>query len=40
MDSDVERCREAGFDAHLTKPIDYPKLEALIQHLASEPERV
>jgi PAS domain S-box-containing protein len=35
MEADVERCREAGFDAHLTKPIDYPKLEALIQSLAN-----
>jgi CheY-like chemotaxis protein len=35
MEDDVERCREAGFNAHLTKPIDYPKLEALIQSLAN-----
>ena len=30
---DVERSREAGFAAHVTKPVDFPKLEALIQRV-------
>jgi CheY-like chemotaxis protein len=27
---DEERAREAGFDAHLLKPVDFEKLEALL----------
>ena len=30
MTHDVEKSREVGFAAHLTKPIDFPRLEALI----------
>jgi signal transduction histidine kinase len=30
MDHDVNKSREVGFLAHLTKPIDFPKLERLI----------
>ncbi len=30
MDHDVKKSREVGFLAHLTKPIDFPKLESLI----------
>jgi signal transduction histidine kinase len=30
MDQDIEKSRAAGFVAHLTKPIDFPKLESLI----------
>ncbi len=30
MDHDVQKSRELGFIAHLTKPIDFPKLESLI----------
>ena len=30
MNADVEKSREIGFAAHLTKPIDFPRLEALI----------
>ncbi len=30
MDHDLERSQRAGFVAHLTKPIDFPRLEALI----------
>jgi CheY-like chemotaxis protein len=33
MDSDVVKCREAGFDAHLTKPVNFQKLEVLIRDL-------
>ncbi len=28
--SDREHSREAGFDCHLTKPVDYEKLNAII----------
>ena len=30
MEEDIRRSREAGFTAHLTKPIDFAKLEAMI----------
>jgi CheY-like chemotaxis protein len=30
MDQDVQKSREVGFFAHLTKPLDFPKLESLI----------
>src|SRR5512147_171797 len=35
MDEDVARSREAGFVAHLTKPIDFPTLDGVIQRVAS-----
>ena len=35
MDEDIRRCREAGFIAHLTKPVDFQKLEATIRQVAS-----
>jgi CheY-like chemotaxis protein len=31
---DRERAMEAGFDAHLTKPVEYPTLAALFSTLA------
>src|SRR5512135_96143 len=34
MDDDARRCREAGFLAHLTKPVDFAKLEAVIRSIA------
>jgi CheY-like chemotaxis protein len=34
MEDDLRKSREAGFTEHLTKPIDYPRLEANIQRLA------
>jgi CheY-like chemotaxis protein len=34
MDDDVRRCQEAGFLAHLTKPVDFAKLDELIRSLA------
>jgi PAS domain S-box-containing protein len=34
MDDDVKKSREAGFAAHLTKPIDFQRLEAMIQAVA------
>jgi DNA-binding response OmpR family regulator len=33
-DDDVARCREAGFAHHLTKPVSFDKLEAVIKDLA------
>ena len=35
MEEDIRRSREAGFAAHLTKPVDFQKLEATIQQIAS-----
>ncbi len=32
MDHDVQRSREAGFIAHLTKPVDFPRLEAVLSN--------
>jgi CheY-like chemotaxis protein len=32
---DVEQAREAGFDLHLTKPVDLEKLELEIFHMQS-----
>jgi CheY-like chemotaxis protein len=37
-DEDLRRSREAGFVAHLTKPVDFPRLEALIQKVAAMAE--
>jgi len=31
QEEDVRRSREAGFDAHVTKPIDYPVLLDLLK---------
>ncbi len=33
MEDDIRRSREAGFTAHLTKPIDFTKLEAMIRQV-------
>ena len=33
QDSDRRRSKEAGFDAHLVKPIQLPELDALINNL-------
>ena len=35
MESDVEACREAGFEAHLTKPVDFTRLEEAIRRVAA-----
>lgn len=35
MESDVNRAREAGFSEHLTKPINFERLEEVIQQLLS-----
>jgi CheY-like chemotaxis protein len=34
MEEDIRRSREAGFTAHLTKPIDFAKLESMIRQVA------
>ena len=36
MEEDISRSREAGFDAHLTKPINFQKLEAALFKLLQE----
>ncbi|HTW87037.1 MAG TPA: CHASE3 domain-containing protein [Candidatus Binataceae bacterium] len=36
MDEDIHRYKEAGFDAHLTKPVNFQKLEMLIHQFFSE----
>jgi PAS domain S-box-containing protein len=35
-DEDVRRCLAAGFTSHLTKPVNFVQLEALIQRAAAE----
>ena len=34
MEDDIQKSRDAGFTAHLTKPIDFTKLEAMIRQVA------
>ncbi len=34
MEEDIVRSREAGFTAHMTKPIDFTRLEAMIRQVA------
>ena len=36
MDEDVARSREAGFSAHLTKPVNFQKLQATIRQAMAE----
>ena len=38
MEEDIRRSREAGFTAHLTKPIDFTKLEAMIRQVTARPQ--
>jgi CheY-like chemotaxis protein len=38
MENDVSRARAAGFSEHLTKPINFDRLNEAIQALLSEPE--
>jgi CheY-like chemotaxis protein len=35
MEEDVRRSLEAGFDYHLTKPVEFQELKALLQKIAS-----
>lgn len=34
-EDDIRRCREAGFAAHLTKPVDYGRLQLVIRRVIS-----
>jgi PAS domain S-box-containing protein len=38
MDEDIRRCHDAGFVDHLTKPVNFARLEALIHTLARRTE--
>jgi PAS domain S-box-containing protein len=38
MDDDIRKSREAGFDEHLIKPIDFQTLEAAVQSLSERAE--
>ena len=33
MEEDLAKCKRAGFEAYLTKPVNFQKLEATIQQL-------
>lgn len=35
MDDDITQCKAAGFTAHLTKPVNFQRLEMVIQQLAN-----
>ncbi len=35
MAEDIEKCRQAGFNEHLTKPIDFERLQKTLQKVAS-----
>lgn len=35
MEDDIRRCTEAGFNAHLTKPVNFAELNVLIGRLTS-----
>ena len=39
-EEDQRRCREAGFDAHLTRPVDFAELQRLLASLAVTAEGV
>jgi CheY-like chemotaxis protein len=38
MDEDIRRSREAGFQAHLTKPVNFQSLEVAIQKVSFDDE--
>jgi CheY-like chemotaxis protein len=40
QEEDQERGREAGFDAHLTKPVDFNELLRLLEQMLSERQGV
>jgi CheY-like chemotaxis protein/two-component sensor histidine kinase len=35
MEDDINKCREAGFTVHLTKPVNFQKLELVVQQVAT-----
>ena len=38
MEEDVRRCIDAGFNAHLTKPVNIARLEQLINQITTHPQ--
>jgi PAS domain S-box-containing protein len=38
MEEDIRRCQDAGFDAHLTKPVNFQNLDTLILKLTAPDE--
>jgi CheY-like chemotaxis protein/nitrogen-specific signal transduction histidine kinase len=34
MDEDIAKCKEAGFDAHVSKPVNFQKLDLIIRQVA------
>jgi CheY-like chemotaxis protein len=36
MDEDIAKCLEAGFTAHLTKPVNFQRLEMVLQQVVME----
>ncbi|HWB61169.1 MAG TPA: PAS domain S-box protein [Chthoniobacteraceae bacterium] len=36
MEADIERSREAGFIAHLTKPVDFQQLKGMLEEVAKD----
>ena len=38
MDDDLRRSRQAGFAAHVVKPVDVEELENIMARLLAEPE--
>jgi hypothetical protein len=39
MEEDVAKCREAGFNHHLTKPVNFQRLESIIDNAAGDGAR-
>jgi CheY-like chemotaxis protein len=37
MEEDLRQSREAGFEQHLTKPVNFQTLERVIRKVAGEP---
>ncbi len=38
-EEDINKCHKAGFMAHLTKPVDFTRLETMIRRVASDPHQ-
>jgi CheY-like chemotaxis protein len=38
MDADLRRSKAAGFDFHLTKPVDFAELRTVLGEISSEEE--
>jgi hypothetical protein len=36
MDEDIKKSRDAGFAAHLTKPVNFPHLEYILAAVLNE----